>query len=195
MDETGLSDVPASASTGAIGVSAALAGTSCCTRGWLAGAASTSTSSLISMARCEKNPSQEAEDQTQLQQTRRALQARRGAHSSLCPRNLRPQPQQTMSTSPTTWVLVWYVGILPVIWLAPAITSWLKRRHHRGSSAKTSDMAPGGFVLTSEAAKLELAEQSRTRIYKRVSGALWQAGWCVWWAFFLPYITLFLVRE
>ena len=49
-------------------------------------------------------------------------------------------------------------------------------------------------MLTGEAAKLEAAEQSRKRIYARVSGALWQAGWCIWWTFFLPYITLFLVR-
>mgnify|MGYP004286290513 CR=1 FL=1 len=99
-----------------------------------------------------------------------------------------------MSTSPTTWALIWYLGILPILWLAPAMTSWLKRKCHRRSSAQTSDTAPGGFALTSEGAKLESAEQSRKRLYARVSGALWQAGWMVWWYGFLPYATLFLVR-
>ena len=99
-----------------------------------------------------------------------------------------------MSTSPTTWALVWYVGILPVIWLAPIIISRVRRNRRSSASAQTSDTAPGGFVLTIEAEKLEAAEQSRKRLYTRVSGGLWQAGWCLWWAFILPYLTLLLMR-
>ena len=87
------------------------------------------------------------------------------------------------SSERVTWVLIWYLGILPALWLAPAIYSWLKSskrmckcgfRQHE--SAPISTAAIVSLRSSSEAAKLEAAEQSRKRLHARVNGALWQAG-------------------
>ena len=55
------------------------------------------------------------------------------------------------------------------------MTSWLKRKCHCGGPAQTSDSAPGGFVLTSEAAKLE-EEAAKLAKYAAVFDAAEAAG-------------------
>ena len=89
-----------------------------------------------------------------------------------------------------TWVLIWYLGILPALWLSPVFFSWLK--HKARSPGETS--APTAMVPSSEGARLEAAEQSRNRLQARVNGALWQAGWMIVHVSLLPVYADVIVR-
>ena len=53
------------------------------------------------------------------------------------------------------WLLIWYVGILPTIWLTPVVYLWLRRRHGKTEAGAASTST----VSSNEAALLEAAER------------------------------------
>ena len=86
------------------------------------------------------------------------------------------------SSERVSWVLIWYVGLLPAASLAPIIYTRLKHKGYRKPSPSKIRAAASTLLTSSgEATKLEEAEQARKRLHTRVSGALWQAGWMGWW--------------
>ena len=100
-----------------------------------------------------------------------------------------PTPE-IASSERVMWLLIWFFGILPVIWLLPVVYSWLRRRW-----AKTTAVAASASMISSsEAAMLEAAEQNRKRLQARVNSTLWQAGWCFMWFVGTPSTCTQLVR-
>ena len=72
------------------------------------------------------------------------------------------------SSERVMWVLIWYLGILPALWLLPVVVSWLRRP--RG---KTEAVAPSASTISSsEAAMLEAAEHGPDRVELRTAPKL-----------------------
>ena len=105
-------------------------------------------------------------------------------------------PMPDDSAERRMWVLIWYLVILPALWVAPLAYTWLKSKVSRKESSTAATTAPSTSAASasSSAAKLEEAEQSRRRLHTRVTGAVWQVGWMLIHLSCLPYYATSLYR-
>ena len=94
------------------------------------------------------------------------------------------------------WVLIWYLGVLPAVWIAPLVFSCCRRLRFRGGATEHS---PDAHVAITEvgatAAQLEAAEQACRRLHLRVNGSLWQLGWILSTTAILPLVPVTIVRR
>ena len=95
------------------------------------------------------------------------------------------------------WVLIWYLAVLPALWVLPPIVKCCRRRLRSRRSATehspTTDVA--NAVTSVTAAQLEAAEQARKRLQLRVKGALWQVGYMFTTYGLTPVIGVGIVRR
>ena len=103
-----------------------------------------------------------------------------------------PTPDIT-SSERIAWVLIWYLVILPAVWLTPVVYSWLRWLRRRHGKTVQTEAASASVISSSEAAMLEAAEQSRRRLHARVNNTLWQAGWVLIWLSQMPFVPYALV--
>ena len=78
------------------------------------------------------------------------------------------------------WVIIWYLAVLPALWVVPPIFKCCRRRlRSRRSATEHSPMTDVTNAVTSvTAAQLEAAEQARKRLQLRVKGALLPGKLC-----------------
>ena len=86
------------------------------------------------------------------------------------------------SSERIAWVLIFYLAVVPALWIAPLVFSFLRRRL-RGDKPATA--SPDDASLN----KLEVAEQARKRLRARVSGTVWQVGWMIFILSVTPYLA------
>ena len=81
------------------------------------------------------------------------------------------------------WALIWYLAVLPALWIAPPVFTCCRRRLRFRRGAREHSPAPNvdddtrTSILGVTTAQLEAAEQARKRLQVRVKGTLWQVGY------------------
>ena len=101
--------------------------------------------------------------------------------------NTTAQPDTDDSSEQMYTALVFYLVVLPALWIAPPAIDYLRRRR-RGVEPVTA------LLVDATVNQLEAAEQARRRLHMRVNRTLWQLGWMVVHTASIPYYVRSLVR-
>ena len=102
-----------------------------------------------------------------------------------------PPPSSTPASTTTIWVFIWYLSVLPAVWVAPCVFSCFRHLIRSQGNATSLRLAT---EASAEAAQLEAAEQARKRLHARVSGAVWQVGWVLMWFGFIVFVITACIR-